>query len=313
MKNISQQSRKRRVFLLTVYVLVPLVFLFSIVYFGLSWWRDYTIKHNGIQSIETKTEDTKTEIPNEDLNNPSKPTDTKTDDGKTGSGSTTGNNGGTKTGGTPTPSGNWWDYPSKMYPTTKSGNDLLVLVNKKYYLVSSYAPSDLVNVTTSGIRVKSGGSYYVRNILINDLKALNDQAKSQGVDLSVISAYRSYSQQVSTYNYWVSYNGGNTNAADQVSARAGHSQHQLGTAVDFSTKDIGDAIGDSFTNTKAEKWLRNNAWKYGFALAYPSGYESTTGYAHESWHFRYIGVSNATQWHTSGKILELWLREKNGV
>ena len=149
--------------------------------------------------------------------------------------------------------------------------------------------------------------------MVHDLKALNTQAKADGIDLSVISSYRSYSQQVSTYNYWVSYNGGSTNAADQISARAGHSQHQLGTAIDFSTNEIHDAIGDAFTSTKAAKWLATNAWKYGFALAYPLGSESITGYSHESWHFRYIGISNAQQWHDSGKILELWLREKNGL
>ncbi len=321
MKNISVQSRKRRLYLLTFYVLIPLVILFAIVYYGLNWWRDYTIKHSNIQTVETN--DTKpTTIPAGDLTDPSKPTDDKgTDTGKTttGSDSTTGSTSGStsgsgKTGGTTTPptNTNWWVYPAKMYPTTRTGNDLLVLVNKTYTLSSSYAPSDLVNVNTSGIRT-SGGTFYIRSILIHDLKALNTQAKADGIDLSVISSYRSYSQQVSTYNYWVSYNGGSTNAADQISARAGHSQHQLGTAIDFSTNEIHDAIGDAFTSTKAAKWLATNAWKYGFALAYPLGSESITGYSHESWHFRYIGISNAQQWHDSGKILELWLREKNGL
>lgn len=207
----------------------------------------------------------------------------------------------------------WWEYPPEILSTTKSGDDLLVLVNKKYKLTSNYAPKDLVSISGYGIRTKAGSTHYLRSILIDDLKEMFDQSKSEEVDMSVISAYRSYSTQASTYQYWVNYNGGNTNAADTVSARAGHSQHQLGTAMDFSSSEIGDRLGGEFTNTKASKWLISNSWKYGFVLAYPKGYESTTGYSYESWHYRYIGKENAQEWKDSGKILEVWLREKNGL
>jgi LAS superfamily LD-carboxypeptidase LdcB len=211
------------------------------------------------------------------------------------------------------PTGNWWDYPSQILPATRSGNDLLVLVNKKYKLPSSYAPSDLVSAGGAGIRLKGNGNYQVRTILIDNLKALNDAAKAEIVDLSVVSAYRSYSTQASTYQYWVNYNGGNTDAADTISARPGHSQHQLGTAVDFSSNEIGDRLGEEFNNTNASKWLAANGWKYGFVIGYPKGHEVTTGYSYESWHYRYIGKENAAQWRSSGKILEVWLREKNGL
>src|SRR5690606_15165135 len=109
-----------------------------------------------------------------------------------------------------------------------------------------------------------------------DLKRLNTDAKADGIDISVISAYRSYSTQASTYKYWVNYNGGSAAAADKISARPGHSQHQLGTAVDFSSNEIGDRLGAEFNNTKGAKWLVENGWKYGFVLSYPSGHESTT-------------------------------------
>lgn len=207
-------------------------------------------------------------------------------------------------------SGNWWSYPSVILPVTRSGDDLLVLVNKTYKLSSAYVPSGLTNIASTGIRTPHG-TMTLRNIVLTSLTNLNNAAKSAGVDLSVISSYRSYATQVSTYNYWVSYNGNNVNAADQISARPGHSQHQLGTAVDFSTNEIGDQLGDAFSNTNADRWLTTNAWKYGFALSYPAGYESITGYAHESWHYRYIGEANATEWHNSGQILEMWLEGKN--
>jgi D-alanyl-D-alanine carboxypeptidase len=206
-------------------------------------------------------------------------------------------------------SSGWWTYPSDIKGTTRSGDDLLVLVNKEYQLPSTYAPSDLVSASLSGLR--KGESYLLRNILINDLKELVSAATTDGIDLSIRSGYRSYSTQVSTYNYWLSFNGGNVASADKISARAGHSQHQLGTAVDFSSSEIQDGLGGVFSSTQASVWLANNAWKYGFVISYPSGYESVTGYSYESWHYRYIGKVNAQEMNSKGMILELYLRSKN--
>lgn len=203
----------------------------------------------------------------------------------------------------------WWEYPSTIYPTKRNGDDLLVLVNKQYKLPSSYAPKDLVKASKSGIR--RGENYYLRSIVIPDLTRMITDAKSEGVDLSIVSGYRSYQTQIDTYNYWLKMNNGNTSLVDTFSARAGHSQHQLGTAIDFSTNEIGDKLGDEFSNTKASKWLSQNAYKYGFVISYPKGYENITGYKHESWHYRYIGVENAQNMINSRKILDLYLRDYN--
>lgn len=171
---------------------------------------------------------------------------------------------------------NWWEYPKEIYTTKRDGNDLLVLVNKQYKLPSTYAPSDLVKASNSGIR--RGESYYLRNILIPDLSRMVTDSKADGIDLSIVSAYRSYQTQVNTYNYWLSKNNNNVALVDTFSARPGHSQHQLGTVIDFSSNEIGDRLGDEFANTKASKWLSSNAYKYGFVLSFPKGYESITGY-----------------------------------
>src|SRR5690606_1306605 len=125
----------------------------------------------------------------------------------------------------------------------------------------------------------------------------------------VLSAYRSYGTQASTYQYWVNYNGSQV-AADQISARPGHSQHQLGTTVDFTTSEIGDRLGSEFDNTKASQWLLSNAYKYGFVISDPEGEVGVTGYGHESWHWRYIGVSSAEEMVHSGLVLEEYLQIK---
>ncbi|MGI6443477.1 MAG: M15 family metallopeptidase [Candidatus Dojkabacteria bacterium] len=204
---------------------------------------------------------------------------------------------------------NWWSYPTDIKPTKRHGDDLLVLVNKEYVLSADYVPADLVSAAKSGIR--KGNQHMVRNIVIADLTELVKAANNDGIDLSIRSGYRSYSTQVSTYQYWLRYNNKVADNADKVSARAGHSQHQLGTAIDFSTSEIQDGIGGRFHTTKAAKWLEENAWCYGFVISFPQGYESVTGYNYESWHYRYIGKDNALEMINSGKILEVYLREKN--
>lgn len=203
----------------------------------------------------------------------------------------------------------WWSYSKDIKVATRDGNDLLVLVNKEYKLPSTYAPSDLVKASNSGIR--RGDSYYLRNVLIPDLRDMVNAMSSEGIDISIVSGYRSYATQESTYNYWLSKNNNNVDYVDTFSARAGHSQHQLGTAMDFSSSEINDALGDSFANTRASKWLVSNAYKYGFVISFPLGYESVTGYKYESWHYRYIGKGNAQEMVNSGKILENYLRGKN--
>ncbi|HNW23148.1 MAG TPA: M15 family metallopeptidase [Candidatus Dojkabacteria bacterium] len=209
----------------------------------------------------------------------------------------------------PATNSGWWRYPDVIYTTKRSGDDLLVLVNKEYKLPSTYAPSDLVKASNSGIR--RGESYYLRNILIPDLTNMVNDAKSQGIDLSIVSAYRSYQTQVNTYNNWLSKNNNNVDYVDTFSARPGHSQHQLGTAIDFSSSEIGDKLGDSFANTKASNWLIDNAYRYGFVISFPKGFESITGYKFESWHYRYIGTENAKDMINKGQILELYLESHN--
>jgi zinc D-Ala-D-Ala carboxypeptidase len=214
---------------------------------------------------------------------------------------------------TTTPSIAWWTYPTDIKEATKSGDDLLVLVNKEYQLPSTYAPADLVSICSNvdNIRCVNNVNFLARNIIIEDLRALANAARSDGVDLSIRSAYRSYNTQSVTYNHWLSVNGGNIAATDKISARPGHSQHQLGTTIDFSTSEINDGLGGTFAGTQASNWLADNAYKYGFVIGYPSGHESVTGYNYEAWHYRYIGREYAQDMVNSGMILELYLRSRN--
>ena len=82
----------------------------------------------------------------------------------------------------------------------------------------------------------------------------------------------------------------------QTSARAGHSEHQLGTAVDLRSRN-GPAAWDleDCAATPEGAWVQQNAHSYGFVMGYPSGSELDSCYAYEPWHFRYVGPNVAEQ------------------
>ena len=117
------------------------------------------------------------------------------------------------------------------------------------------------------------------------------------------SGFRTYKNQQGLYNRTRDSRG--LAVAEKLSARPGHSEHQLGLAADFSVKGQGCVIMVCFGNTEAGRWLEASAHDYGFILRYPKGYRSITGFQYEPWHFRYVGVELATEMKTNGiKTLE---------
>lgn len=96
-----------------------------------------------------------------------------------------------------------------------------------------------------------------------------------------MSAYRTREYQKFLFEHNVKTYG--LKLAKIQSAIPDHSQHQLGTTIDFIQ------IDDNLLNTKAGKWLYENSFKHGFSLSYPKDHEIETGYKSEPWHYMYIG------------------------
>lgn len=119
-----------------------------------------------------------------------------------------------------------------------------------------------------------------------------------GGQLLAQSSYRSYDDQVFTYNSCVA-NLGFTQA-ERACARPGHSEHQTGLTVDVAAVGTGCLIQECFGDLVPGQWLAANGWRFGFIVRYPSGYEHITGYAYEPWHMRYTGIDVATDMHTRG-------------
>ena len=64
---------------------------------------------------------------------------------------------------------------------------------------------------------------------------------------------------------------------------------------------------DKFETTKEYQWAKDNIHKYGFVIHYTSANEWITGYMDEAWHFRYIGVKEATEIYKSGMSVEEYI------
>jgi zinc D-Ala-D-Ala carboxypeptidase len=178
----------------------------------------------------------------------------------------------------------------------------ITLLDTIYKLPDTYAPPDLVSVNEAGL----SPDYKLRTVVIEPLKKLLTDAKAAGVNLEIQSAYRSYSYQVRTFQSWVTKEG--KEAALKSSARPGHSEHQLGTALDFR-KIGGQAPWDleDFAQTPTGAWLAKNAWKYGFIMSYTKGTEAVSCYIYEPWHYRYVGLQVAKDVQESGLSLREWL------
>jgi D-alanyl-D-alanine carboxypeptidase len=185
----------------------------------------------------------------------------------------------------------------------------LTLVDTVYALPDSYEPPDLVNASQAGFAT----GFDVRALLIPDLTAMAAAAADAGAPLGIASGYRSYWTQYSTFNYWVYGEGYDTAILD--SARPGHSEHQLGLAIDFMDL-YGQApwlYADFATESAAGIWLAAHAAQYGFVMSYPAGRQAVTCYTYEPWHYRYVGRQAARAILASGLTLREWLWQRQPV
>ena len=156
----------------------------------------------------------------------------------------------------------------------------VILVNKTYGLPKTYNPK-------------------VNNEAYNALKKMQADASTLGLDLSLVSGYRSYERQNTLYSDYVKKDG--EEKANTYSAKPGHSEHQTGLAFDIGKVD------SSFAGTDEALWIEENAHLYGFIVRYPKDKSDITGYIYEPWHVRYLGIDTATKVKQSGLCLEEYL------
>ena len=195
-------------------------------------------------------------------------------------------------------------YRNPIEVVTPTNEDWkLALVNDTHVLNKDYVP-ELTEVANG----KSVDSRIADNV-----KRMLDDAKKDGMNLYVISAYRSYEEQRVVFDDSMRdrYNSGMTllesyeDTALSV-AVPGQSEHALGLALDIVSSDY-LGLDEAQANTKEARWLEENCYKYGFILRYPTDKQEITKILYEPWHYRYVGEDVAKEIMDSHLTLEEYL------
>ncbi len=176
-----------------------------------------------------------------------------------------------------------------------------VLIDRTRAVDASFGPGDLHDVSEAGF---PPDQETLRALVIDDLAAMREAAEANGSPFGIIAGYRSYPEQVQLFDQR-SEQLGDGEARSRV-ARPGHSEHQLGTAIDVGPANAND-VDQSWAVTPAGQWIAANAHTFGFVLSYPNGAEQQTCYDFEPWHLRYIGRERAAALVDSGLTLREYL------
>ena len=195
----------------------------------------------------------------------------------------------------------WVYYLQKPYINSKidpiSEINTLILVN------SENAFPDNINLNLVTFQNKK-----VADIIYNDLVNMYNNALDDNITLKINNAYRSKDEQTQIFeNKMNDYeNEGYTKekAYEQTKLTVqvpGYSEHETGLAIDFSDE------GHYDENEKMWKWLKNNAYKYGFILRYPEDKYEITKIDYEPWHYRYVGKKAAKEITNKNLTLEEYL------
>jgi len=193
---------------------------------------------------------------------------------------------------TPATSGTGIPVPAQRKPAPpappRDPASLGVLVNKDNALDPvDYTPRGLVEVDGEPLRKEAAAA----------LRRLQAAGAKAGYRLVARSGYRSAAYQRRLHARYAAESG--EAAADRKSARAGHSEHQTGLAVDV-TSSTSPELTRAFGATAAGRWMAAHAQDYGFVLRFPEGQEDVTGYIWEPWHLRYLGPELTRNFARSG-------------
>ena len=181
----------------------------------------------------------------------------------------------------------------------------LILVNKQHSVPADYdfPLGDLTANLQCDERV------------MDDLVLMLRDARSAGMNIWIVSPYRSGDKQENLFNYDLGKymaSGMNYFDAYQLAAEAvtlpGTSEHQIGLAFDIVNNEYAH-LGEGFGETKEGLWLAENCYKYGFILRYPKDKEYITTIEYEPWHFRYVGREAAAYMTLKGLTLEEFWEE----
>lgn len=176
----------------------------------------------------------------------------------------------------------------------------LLLVNKKHKIPDGYG------VNLEEIELVHKIDYRIAD----KLKEMLLEARKEGLDPIICSSYRTNKKQKMLYNNKVKEHikmGYNNEEAEELAsfwvAIPGTGEHETGLAVDIVSEKY-QILDEKQEETEVQKWLIENSYKYGFVLRYPTNKRDITMINYEPWHYRYVGVENATYMKENNMCLE---------
>ncbi|QSS97564.1 M15 family metallopeptidase [Psychroflexus sp. ALD_RP9] len=136
--------------------------------------------------------------------------------------------------------------------------------------------------------------------------SLKDAAKKAGIDLKIVSAYRSFQDQKRIFETKFKRNKSkglsdaeNIKNIINYSTIPGTSRHHWGTDFDIIDANVKKPKGDLLLEKhyhgngvycKLFEWMQENASKYGFKLVYTNNFHRK-GFKYEPWHYSYQPVA----------------------
>ncbi|WP_100012409.1 VanY-A/VanY-F/VanY-M family D-Ala-D-Ala carboxypeptidase [Lentibacillus sediminis] len=173
----------------------------------------------------------------------------------------------------------------------------LLLVNREYPVRKESVKTDIINLFNHRELTKGYGllddTIHLSKVMAQKFSKMVDAAREDGVNNFLISSgFRSFERQNELYE---------EKGADYA-LPAGHSEHNLGLAV-----DVGSTTQMSMYNAPEAEWIDKNAWKYGFILRYPANKVDITGIEYEPWHIRYVGLPHSAIMKEKNFALEEYL------
>lgn len=179
----------------------------------------------------------------------------------------------------------------------------LVLVNRDHKIPEGYSV-ELEEVETT---------HKIDKRVAESLKQMLSDAREEGLSPIICSSYRTREKQTQLYNNKVKeykrfgYSSDEAeNLASYWVAIPGTGEHETGLAVDIVSKKY-QILDEKQEETDVQKWLMENSYKYGFTLRYPTDKKEITMINYEPWHYRYVGIDNATYMKEHDMCLEEYI------
>ncbi|MFV0380444.1 MAG: M15 family metallopeptidase [Anaerorhabdus sp.] len=188
------------------------------------------------------------------------------------------------------------DEYSKNSQLVFNPSDIKLILDEKNS-VSTYIPNDLVLLEN-----QESEKIYLQKEAKNQFEQLcvaieKDLEIEDCAGISISKGFISYNSQKEIYLDFKEKLG---NDALKVTDYPGHSDHQLGLAIDIS---INGVLDENIEKSIQYQWLLDNMHEYGFVQPYQMSNSVKLNKAPNFKHYRYIGKSTASKLYNESKII----------